>query len=367
MRIVIDARMMALRWTGIGLYTRKLIENLQQIDRDNKYFVLLDRDQFEVWQPSSPNFSKVLAPYKVYGLSEQLFLPFKLRRLKPDLVHFLHFNAPIFYSGQRITTIHDTTLVDFDVSPGGMVGSLKYRLKQVGMRAAFNRASKAQAIITPSQATADALIKRLGHELANKITVTHEAVDLPNQEPTHLIILDPPMLLYVGNLYPYKNLGRLLEAMPVVLKSAPQTRLQIIGNTPRFIDQLKAQAKDLQIADHVEFLGFVSDQELQRYYSNASLFVFPSLSEGFGLPPFEAMAAELPVLAARATCLPEVLGDAAEFFDPTDSTDLANKVITLLNDPTKLAGLQQKGWLHLKQFSWSKMAGETRSVYNKFN
>src|SRR5690242_13332158 len=111
MKIAIDARMLGPRWTGIGLYSRKLLEQLQALDHQNQYLVLLDREQYQDWQPTAKNFTKVLAPYKVYGLAEQLLLPLKLFRLRPDLVHFLHFNVPVFYHGKKVVTIHDTTYI----------------------------------------------------------------------------------------------------------------------------------------------------------------------------------------------------------------------------------------------------------------
>lgn len=348
------------RWTGIGLYSRKLIEELQKLDHSNDYLVLVDQEQFTNWQPSAPNFQKILAKQKVYSLSEQLSLGRQIRRLNPDLVHFLHFNAPYSYSGRRIVTIHDTTLIDYNVSSGGIASNIKYGLKRFGMKAVFKQALRADRIIVPSLATASNLIKR--NVARAKIVVTPEAADRPPQSPRPIPI-EPPILLYVGNFYPYKNVSLLLEALPNI----PQARLILVGNTPRFIDTLKAQATRLGVKDRIEFSGFLDSQALNLTYQRASLFVFPSLSEGFGLPPLEAMARGVPVLAAKASCLPEVLGTAAEYFDPNDSTQLAELAATVLTDPQKLKAMQQRGFDQVKKYSWTKMAQETLSIYNQFS
>lgn len=361
MRIVIDARMMGPRWTGIGLYTRKLIENLQATDATNEYLVLVDKDQFGSWNPTT-NFKKVLAEQRVYGLGEQLTLPSLINKLKPDLVHFLHFNASIFYSGPRVVTIHDTTLIDYNVSPDGLVPNLKYGLKRIGMIVAFRHAASANRVIVPSQATADRLIERFGNKLKPRIAVTPEAADI-DPRPAHDLNLNPPTLLYVGNFYPYKNVSILLQALSGVVKKFPDVKLTIVGNTPRFNESLRRQAKSLAIDRNVNFTGFLTDEELDQTYQTASLFVFPSLSEGFGLPPLEAMARGVPVLAARATCLPEVLGDAAAYFDPHDANELANKIIDLLAQPKALNDLQKRGFDQLKKYSWRRMAEQTLEVY----
>lgn len=363
MKIVIDARMSAPRWTGIGLYSRKLLEELQKLDDHNQYVVLLDHEQFQSWTPTAANFTKVLSPYRVYSLAEQIHLPRQLRKLKPDLVHFLHFNVPIFYRGRKVVTIHDITMADFDLSTGGGLDKLKYQVKRRASLMALKSAVKAEKIIVPSHATSEALINRFGPLVAPRIVVTPEAVDAPANLAARPIHTDPPTLLYVGTLYPFKNVGLLIQALAEVLKNHRTAQLVIVGNTPRFIDELKIQAIDAGIDEHVRFTGFVSHKELARLYADASVFLFPSLSEGFGLPPLEAMAAGVPVLASKASAMPEVLGDGAQYFDPKSAPDLAMQINKLLDSPDALAALQAKGYKRIKDFSWQRMAEQTLAVY----
>lgn len=149
-----------------------------------------------------------------------------------------------------------------------------------------------------------------------------------------------PYILYVGNDYPHKNLKRLNSAFKKIIESGLDYQLILITE-------------------------FVSEQELDNLYKNASLFVFPSLSEGFGLPPLEAMARGIPVVSSNATCLPEILGDAAVYFNPLDVDDMAEKIKKTLLDESLRKNLIEKGFEQIKKYSWEKMAEETLELYSK--
>ncbi len=150
---------------------------------------------------------------------------------------------------------------------------------------------------------------------------------------------EKPYILYVGNDYPHKNLQRLKWAF----------------------EKLKSEGLDY---DLVLITKFVNEEELDNLYKNAALFVFPSLSEGFGLPPLEAMARGVPVVSSNATCLPEILGDAALYFNPLDVDDMAEKIKKALTDENLRKTLIQKGFEQIKKYSWRKMADETLNLYN---
>ncbi len=269
MRIVIDGRMMGPRWTGIGLYTQKLVENLAAIDHDNDYLILVDQDNFDRWTPPAANISKVLAPQKIYSLAEQLVLPFRIWRLKPDLVHFLH-NVPVIYRGRRVVMIHDTTMVDFDLAPAGLIPGLKYRLKRLAMRLVFRASASATNIIVPSQATKDRLMTLLKVP-ASRIKVIYEAAG-SSRARQRALDLKHPKLLYVGTLFPYKNLSVVLEAMPALIQEHPELKLTVIGSTPRFNQSVKDQVDQLGLSKNVELAGFVSDEaKTQAFMTQAVL------------------------------------------------------------------------------------------------
>ncbi len=177
--------------------------------------------------------------------------------------------------------------------------------------------------------------------------------------------MEGPFILYVGNYYPYKNVGRMIEAYAKSDAHARGLKFVIVGGTDYFRQQLDNLVDHLGLNQAVIFAGRVSDEQLAALYQHAELYVFPSLSEGFGLPGLEAMTHGTPVLSSNATCLPEVYGDAAEYFDPLDTTDMQTKLDSLLNDPKRLKELSVAGFSQSSHFSWSQMARLTLAVYKE--
>lgn len=360
MKIAIDARMLS--WTGIGRYTDRLLRELQDIDHDNDYLVLLQNKDFEQWEPKASNFTKVRADFEPYSLKGLfMFGPF-LRKLNADLIHFTSQNTPFLFPKNAISTVHDLTLVEYkNVRGNALVYELKYRLFRLMIAGSIKRS---RHLITPSEYGKQQLVHRFGRD-AQTIAVTHLAADplLAKPESIDRLHINAPYLLYVGNAYPYKNLGRLVEAFAKVREQRPGYKLVLVGKKEYFYDQLQRTIGQAGLADSVILAGFVSDGELATLYQQATLLVFPSLSEGFGLPALEAMAQGTPVIAARATSLPETCGDAAQYFEPLDVDDMAEKITALLNDKKRLAELQKLGPERVKQFSWRKMATKTVEIY----
>jgi len=180
-----------------------------------------------------------------------------------------------------------------------------------------------------------------------------------------------PYLLYVGNAYPHKNLERLILAFKKLIKEGLDYQLVLVGGEDYFYKKLKKhlnhfnQAERSTINQKIIFPGFVSDKELGELYKSASLYIFPSLSEGFGLPPLEAMARGVPVVSSNATCLPEILGDAVIYFDPLDINDMAKQIKKALLGENLRKKLIKKGLEQIKKYSWKKMARETLAFYSK--
>jgi glycosyltransferase involved in cell wall biosynthesis len=176
-----------------------------------------------------------------------------------------------------------------------------------------------------------------------------------------------PYLLYVGNAYPHKNLKRLILAFKKLVEDYNlDYQLVLVGGGDHFYRKLRRDTNLRmlpQFTNRILFLGFVSDKELDELYKNASLYVFPSLHEGFGLPPLEAMARGLPVVSSSATCLPEILGKAIIYFNPLDIDDMAEKIKKTLLDNRAKKDLIRKGYKQIKKYSWRKMAEETLEIY----
>ena len=174
-----------------------------------------------------------------------------------------------------------------------------------------------------------------------------------------------PYLLFVGNVKPHKNLGRLLDAFDLLKDRIPHS-LMIVGQKDGFITGDKEVVRRAErFGKRVQFTGVLSDDKLRGIYAAADLLVFPSLYEGFGLPPLEAMACGTPVACSRAASLPEVCGNAVEYFDPQDSKDIAEKVLKLIQDGKRRKSLKNEGLKRVKGFSWDKCAVETCGCIHK--
>lgn len=365
MRIVIDARM--LYWTGVGLYTRELLQQLEQLDRVNEYVVLVRPDDWEKWTPRAGNFQKIKVDINPYTFAEQLRLPGVIRRLKPDLVHFSAPNAPLLYHGRRVVTVHDLTLLNFDTSRGTGAGKLVRGLKRQPFQWVFrNDVRGAAYIFTVTNFVRGQLIVkwRVSDE---RIVVTPNAIDpqWDEPEPINKYGAGDEYLFYVGNYYPYKNVDSSVEAFAEVAPKFPRLKLVLAGQADYFRTELERKVEAMGLQDRVVFAGRVTDGEKMSLFQGAKVYLNPSFSEGFGLQGLEAMATGAPVLAADATCLPEVYGDAALYFDPHDPHDQAEKMTKLLTDDGLRQRLMDAGKERLKHFSWRETAEKTLDVYRR--
>jgi glycosyltransferase involved in cell wall biosynthesis len=363
MKIVIDGRMIG--WTGIGRYSIELLNQLEQLDHQNQYVVLMQSADWERWSPSNANFSRVRADIRPYGIKEQVALPILLRRLKPDLVHFLSFNSPILYVGKRVTTVHDLTLINFSVARGGWKQKLRYAIKRLVATSLLRIVTRqSHTVVTDTDYVRQQLIKggyinpqraqaiHLGTNLATKANTSNATTTIPD-----------PYMMYVGNYYPNKNIPRLITALSHILPANPALKLVLVGNTEEYDHELKAHIAKLKLGDAVILAGRVNDDELIQLFTHAKLYTFPSLSEGFGIPGLEAMQHGVPVASSNATCLPEVYGDAAVYYDPLDTQDMAGVISETLADEKLRAKLKRAGYQRVKQFSWERMAQQTLEVY----
>lgn len=365
MKIVIDARNI---YTSTGRYAEKLLEYLQQIDHSNKYIVLLLKKDFDRWQPTALNFTKMIADYPIYSLREQLQFTILLYRLRADLVHFTMPQQPVLYFGRHITTIHDLTLIDvinkrkFNALKSFYKNTLKPLVFKIALRWFILTSAK---IITPTNFVRKQLINRFGIN-KNKIIVTYEAADdlaVVASKPGFMKPEDK-FIMYLGNAYPYKNVRRLIEAFGQLKSDGRYRKLKLVlvGKREFFYEELASQTADAGIED-VVFTDFVPDDEAAWLYRHTQAFITASLSEGFGLPGLEAMVYGAPVLSSNASCLPEVYGEAADYFNPYDAGDIAEAINKLLQDPQRLVELRAAGPHRLSQFSWRKLAEETLAVY----
>lgn len=356
MRIVIDARIIN---SSTGRYVERLLDYLQEIDTKNEYVVLVPSKDLNFWTPKASNFTLKTCEYKNYSFGEQLGFLRYLNKLSADLVHFCMPQQPILYTKPHVTTVHDMTLLKTYNSDKNW---LMFHAKQFVGRFVFKRVGKTSAhILAPSEFTRQEYA-RFANISPKKITVTYEAAGIKDTRAKQYKLPYKKFLLYVGQQSDYKNIKRLVQAHQSLLKKYPELGLVLVGAKNASAKQNEAWAKKNNYTN-ILFTGFVSNEELAWLFQNCSTYVFPSLMEGFGLPGLEAMAYGAPVASSNATCLPEVYGDAAEYFDPLDVDAMASSIENIISNEALRVALVKKGYLQVKKYSWKKMAKQTHEVY----
>ena len=358
-KIVIDARESG---TSTGRYVDRLIENLHQLKPNFEIIVLTKTPRLDFMKSIAPNFAVVESNFKEFTFAEQLGLKSQIKKLKADLVHFTMTQQPILYRGMVITTIHDLTTAR-ERNPAK--NPLVYTVKQWVYRWVIKKvAKKSQILITPSQFVKDD-VAQYANVNPDKIIVTYEAADRITAKPEPLSQqVGKTYLLYVGRPTPHKNLQRAVDAFAMVKNSHPNLQFVLAGKFDANYQLLKDYATQRTIKGLV-FTDFVSEGQLRWLYENAKVYVFPSLSEGFGLPGLEAMAHGLPIAAAKASSLPEVYKDGALYFDPLNTEDMAAKITQLLDNPKLTADLKAKGTQIAAGYSWQRMTRQTLDTYQK--
>ena len=391
MKIGIDARFYD--EAGPGRYVKNLIFELEKIDQQNSYKIFLKDSNFNSYQPSNPKFSKIKANYHWYSLTEQLLFPIKIWQSGVDLMHFTQFNIPVFWPGPFVVTIHDMIMHEYSTERDTTRHSYIYKIKKLAYLFVFWWACRrAIRVLVPSLATRDDLINKLKIR-KDKISVTYEGVggveeyqreDLhpsglssPNPKGVNQDAkileqygVDKPYLLYVGSMYPHKNLERMLRAFKILINRFNfPGKLVIIGKESDFSRRLRNLVAEEKLSNRVIFPGsltdngYLSDSETYAFYREALLFIFPSLKEGFGLPPLEAMKFGIPVTASKVSCIPEVCSSAAQYFDPLSIDDMAARINEVVSDGARRKMLIEAGYKRIKDFSWKVMAKQTLSTY----
>lgn len=356
MHIAIDARIIN---SSTGTYVERLVHYLQEVDTTNTYSILVPTKDLNYFKPTNPNFTVMAADFDNYSFDEQTKFKTFLDDLAPDLVHFCMPQQPLLYRGNHVTTVHDLTLLQTYNSDKNW---LVFHAKQLVGRYVFKKVAKTSAhIITPTQFTKNEYVK-FAHIPESKVTVTYEAADVfvdkvdPYKHPYKQFIM------YVGQQSDYKNIRRLGDAHQKLLKDHPGLGLILVGKkTPAHKrNEEYFNSKGYQ---NITFTDFISNEQRDWLFTQCTAYVFPSLMEGFGLPALEAMGYGAPVASSSATCLPEVYGDAAHYFNPLDTDDMARAINDIITDATLRAGLIKKGYAQNKKYSWKHMAEQTHAVY----
>jgi glycosyltransferase involved in cell wall biosynthesis len=358
MHIAIDARIIN---SSTGRYVERLVTYLQEVDTENEYSILVRAKDEQFWKPRNSNFTVRVADFDNYSFAEQIGFKKYLKKLNADLVHFCMPQQPIGYKGKKVTTFHDFTLLKTYNSDKNW---LVFHIKQKVGKYVFKKVIEDNdALIAISNFTQQELTD-FAPQSVEKTTVIYESSDISQIAPKKYNLPFKHYILYVGQQSDYKNIKRLGDAHQILLAKYPDLGLVLVGkkNASALTNEKYFNER---MYHNIHFTDFVSDPELGWLYTHASAYVFPSLMEGFGLPGLEAMSYGTPVVSSNATCLPEVYGQAAHYFNPTDTSDMAEAIDQVLSDDKIRTRLSKAGYKQIKKYSWKKMAKETHAIYMK--
>ena len=375
MKILIDARMFGLEHSGIGRYLINLVEELKKLRTEKQFVILLRKKYFD--ELNLPrNWKKVLADFGHYGFEEQFKLPYIISKLKPDLVHFPHFNIPFLWKGNFVVTIHDMTIHKQGIDATSLSLPL-YFFKRILYNLIFQTAVfRSKKIITPSK-TIKIEVTNYYKINPSKVVVIYEGFNLPYVTDgvglrdfeilNKFKLVKNNFFFYVGKAYPHKNLRRAIQAICDINKyKGKPVQFVIAGSRDVFMYRLEKFVKESKTSDFVRFLGFVSDDELKVLYKYSLGFVYPSLSEGFGLQGLEAIASGSVLLCSDIPVFREIYKKYAFYFNPLDLSSISSTIYFVMNMRQKdRSNYITKSQEYIKRYSWQRMTKETFRVYNQ--
>ena len=369
MRVAIDIRRAG--DFGIGTYIRNIINQLARTDSETEYLLIGEERHLQQLDPLPENFMLLDYGYEPGSFHTHMHLPFLLRKHDVDILHMPWFYAPAVVPTRLVLTVHDLT--DVLAPPVGATP-----LVQAGRLYFARRAlARADRILAVSHSSKRELSRVFGVP-EGKIEVVYNALDerftrepMPNDADRVLErhAVTDPFVLYAGNIKPQKNLPRLIEAFAVAkadLRDHPEyagLKLLLIGDSAEEHSDLRRAVLRSRVQGEVRFLGFVPHSVLRVFYSRAAAFLFPSLYEGFGLPPLEAMAHGTPVLTSSASSLPEVFADAALLVNPENIFEIARGIRQILTEDVTREALIRRGHDLVRKYSWERSADQVREVY----
>ena len=381
LRIVIDVR--HIKDFGIGTYIRNLLIALSSVDSENHYLLTVLPSEVNELAALGPNFEPVPYFRQDSDRIDHVLFPMFLEKLHPDLVHMPLNQIPFLMPKPYVVTIHDLASLLFGERSG-----MRENFRLYGFRRGLLRADR---VIAVSEATRRDVEHMLGipsdrirqvysapdpkyldhHPPATARSAGPDVWEMEKKRLLERYQIDYPFILYSGRIRPHKNIPRLVEAFAVVrgeLEHHPvykDLRLIIIGDEISKHPEVRRTVIQTRMEQCVRFLGFVPFDTLKVFYTTASAFIFPSLYEGFGLPPLEAMASGTPVVVSNASSLSEAVAEAAMIINPENVFDIARGIREVLLDEALRAQLIRSGFEQVKHFSWRRTATEVLTVYNE--
>jgi glycosyltransferase involved in cell wall biosynthesis len=365
-RIGIDAR--KLHDFGIGTFIRNLLRQLARLDSQTEFVILCRPEDRDALAVIGENFRPVAETSGNYSISEQLKIPWALKREGVTLFHAPHYVLPPLVQCRSVVTIHDCIHLMFPqyLPQRGAFTYAKWSIRQA--------ARHSTRVMTVSESSKRDILRFVDTE-PGKIDVIYNAYDErfaiePREDDVVRVReryqLHDEFVLYAGNVKPHKNLERLIDAFHIVRnRGLDHLKLVLIGDDISKYTALRRAVHKHQLHKYVRFLGYLPEETLAVMYRLAGVFVFPSLYEGFGLPPLEAMASGTPVVTSNVSSLPEVAGDAAVLVDPYDPRAIADGIYSVLTDEKLRRGMVHKGIARAGMFSWEQSVRRIRAIYRE--
>ena len=371
MRVGIDIRRSG--EYGVGIYIRNLVRSLGRVGPEHEFVVIGRREHLQEFGELPPNFG--FEPYdrRFDAAVSHMTYGSGLAGLALDVLHMPHRWVPMSAPRPYVVTLHDINTVLF---PGEADGVRLKRIRDSLLVRGLRRAAVTMAV---SEATKRDAILRLKLP-ADRFQVVYQAVDEEVATPVHddernrvleRYSIEDPFVLYAGRIQPHKNVPRLIEAFAVARSQVEQDwryrnlKLVVIGDDLSRYPEVRRSVMRTRIQDSVRFLGFVPVETLRVFYASASVFLFPSLYEGFGMPPLEAMAHGTPVVTSNTSSIPEAVGDAAVSVNPENVFDIARGLRQVLTGEVDNGELVERGFKQVKRFSWDQTAEQVISVYRR--
>jgi len=357
MKIAIDTQTTLGQPTGFGFYVSNLVANLKKTTSDFEFVEI------------KPDFDKDFSTAQRF-IWDQFTFPAQARREQADLLHQPCFSAPFFFDRAIVVTIHDIISILFPQT----IPFVSRMFYSKWMPFSYRRATR---IITISDSTKRDIVRVLKIP-EHKITVIPLAVDHKFEKEVSAAkvaklrkkynLPDPlsgGYILHVGTLEPRKNLGFLIDVFHQVIKEKENSNLALVitGKKGWYFEGLFEKVKELGLQKKVIFTGYISEDEKLALYKGARIFAFPSLYEGFGLPPLEAMASGVPVISSNTSSMPEVIGSAGILLSPYDKKGWIKAISKVNNDENLRKKMIRENKNQIKKFSWEKTAQETIKVY----
>lgn len=368
MRIGIEAqRIFRSKKHGMDIYALQLIKHLQEIDHVNEYFIFV-RPGEDVCLKPTHNFQIIQINSLTYADWEQVWLPQNVTDYNIDILHCTSNTAPLFCSIPTMVTIHDIIYLNSAFSGGSLYQKLGHFYRKWIVPKVYNRATK---VMTVSNFEVNTIEKHFGN--TEKLEVAYNGINpMFNQRANDELIsrvrhdlgLPEDYILFLGNTAPKKNMSRVLDAYAQCRINAENPLPLVIVETDS--DIVLRMLEDLgfsEMMDDIHCIGYVANDMLPVVFQEATLFLYPSLRESFGIPILESMASGTPVIASSTSSMPEVGQDAAVYVDPYSTEMLSAKINEILNNTDKQKSMIKKGYARAIQFSWANTADQVHSSY----